>query len=355
MLTQSQLLDPRPVEGKIRQNGYYDPVRYRDWWYPKSARNPQEQEKKERPPDQSKTANGSSSSTTALGPNNGTSDSKEVHDLPSTAFHSMNTENHPTASADISKDASGSADSLKPKDKYDGRHLGPRYLCFRTDYIPDTKQQGKKSTTGNIDTNSTSHVTVHNSSTVLSSNIASSHQFPSPPNRTKGAGFSSSKDIVPHHSDSRYKTQKVQDWLDPEQGKTNAEYVFVSYTRAQFHVEYPAKGWKRSVPEGTEILYTDAEKQRITEQVKKDREYLIKFGLEASREAKVPAFWIDFECIKSDDSTSEGEAQARQQVTAAAVDQQQANTSTAASFGETGADSVTKVGFTSNYRCDQLF
>jgi hypothetical protein len=66
-----------------------------------------------------------------------------------------------------------------------------------------------------------------------------------------------------------------------------------------FHVEYPAKGWKRSVPEG--------------------------------------------------------EAQARQQVNAAAVDQQQANTNTTASFGETGADSVIKVGFTSNYRCDQLF
>jgi hypothetical protein len=164
-----------------------------------------------------------------LDTSNGTSDSKEVHDLPSTAFHSMNTENHPTASANISKDAPGSAGALKPKGKYNGRHLGPRYLYFRTDYIPDAGQQGKKSTSGNIDTNSTSHVTGHISSTVLSLIIASFHQSRSPPNRIKGAGFTSSKDIVPHHSDSRYKTQKVQDWLDPEQGKTNAEYVFVSF------------------------------------------------------------------------------------------------------------------------------
>jgi hypothetical protein len=351
MLTQSQLLDPRPVEGKIRQNGYYDPVRYRDWWYPKSARNPQEQEKKERPPDQSHTANGSASSTTALSPSNGASDSKEVHDLPSTAFHSMSTEKHSTASASISKDASGSADPAKPKDKYDGRHLGPRYLCFRVDYIPNGTQEGKEHTDKNIDKNSTRHVTVHNSSTVASSKTPSSQQSQQshriPSSITEVADTASSKDNASQDGYVEYKTQKVEDWLNPEQGKISAEYVFVSYTREQFYVEEPAPDWNRK---GTETPYTEAERERIAKQVNVDKEHLIKLGLDASRKAKVPAFWIDFECLKPDDSTRAGEAQTPQQITSPAVGRQQPNASTVGSSRAIGADSVTTVGLAS-FRC----
>jgi hypothetical protein len=39
-----QLLSPKSVEGKIRNEGFYDPIRYHDWSYVTTARNPQEQE-----------------------------------------------------------------------------------------------------------------------------------------------------------------------------------------------------------------------------------------------------------------------------------------------------------------------
>ena len=59
--------------------------------------------------------------------------------------------------------------------------------------------------------------------------------------------------------------------------------------------------WKRP---GSETPCTNTEKLRILVQSARDRRYLLEFGLRTAREAKVPAFWIDFEYLKPSNKES---------------------------------------------------
>ncbi|KAJ3564391.1 hypothetical protein NPX13_g7864 [Xylaria arbuscula] len=72
------------------------------------------------------------------------------------------------------------------------------------------------------------------------------------------------------------------------------EYVFVSYTRDQFHTytSDDMKGWE---------MPTAEEKRRVREfqesHWKEDRQRLVEIGVQAARDAGVKAFWIDVFCM----------------------------------------------------------
>jgi hypothetical protein len=190
----------------------------------------------------------------------------------------------------------------KYKERYEGRHVRPRYLCFRNDYTPPkkpTQQSGGRSPDGDR--------------TEKEANIAPSNEveqsFPSSDPATPQRGGSTK--MVAGDDDLGYTVLKPEDWTEQwlKRGvEVSTEYVFVSYSRKQFYVQSSVeemKGWKWR---GTEILYTESEKQRILRQAKPDRKHLTDFGIQAAQAAGLPAFWIDFECIRADPNESAADA-----------------------------------------------
>lgn len=82
-------------------------------------------------------------------------------------------------------------------------------------------------------------------------------------------------------TDSQYVVRKVED----SQIATETDYVFVSYTRDQFFTRNPNN------------LSHDDLKIAAT----RDRSTLVDYAITAAKEAEVPAFWIDFECVRPKD------------------------------------------------------
>lgn len=181
LLLQFVMLWPRNLEGEIRNNGWYDPVRYRDWKYTRSARNPFED-----------------------------LSNKMDEDLPLLDLESK----HDVEMASRSSDATYRC-RTQPSNYVDKaiikRLHGPRYLCFLE----------------------------------RSQNVRNGEQ--------------------------PYRTQLVADWMRNHSQEVAPAYVFVSYTRRQFNT-----------PSGTGTAK------------------LVECAIAAAKAAKVHAFWIDFECIRTD-------------------------------------------------------
>lgn len=184
-LLQFVMLWPRNLEGHVRNNGWYDPVRYRDWKYSRSARNPCEDCNK-------KTEDNSDEDLPLLG--------HELKDDPELALRSSD------AVYRSKQQKLGSTNRAMIK-----RLHGPRYLCFlrQTNGTKDNKRL--------------------------------------------------------------YHTRLVADWMRDHGQEAAPTYVFVSYTRRQFNT-----------PNGI------------------GAERLIERAITAAKAAYVQAFWIDFECIKTD-------------------------------------------------------
>lgn len=81
----------------------------------------------------------------------------------------------------------------------------------------------------------------------------------------------------------RYEIEQISD-SDP-----GPEYVFVSYTRAQF--------WTSNADDTEESNMSREDKDVRLSRYKGDRAKLLQYGIRAAFEANVPAFWIDFKCI----------------------------------------------------------
>lgn len=106
-----QLLWPKNLEGVTRNGGFYDPVRYRDWAYPKVARNKYEDQDR-----------GSSSFEETGGAENRPLLQDDVE---------MNAISHlPANSLSVQK---AEVDADDEWDDLPARRFGPEYLCFLTD------------------------------------------------------------------------------------------------------------------------------------------------------------------------------------------------------------------------------
>ena len=111
------------------------------------------------------------------------------------------------------------------------------------------------------------------------------------------------KGLIAKRKELGYMCLRSDEWPRAENEDSIPEYVFVSYASAQFCVVSDTEemeDWKRP---GSETPCTNTEKLRILVQSARDRRYL-EFGLRAAREAKVAAFWIDFECLKPSNKES---------------------------------------------------
>ncbi|KAI1466142.1 uncharacterized protein F4812DRAFT_98305 [Daldinia caldariorum] len=102
-----------------------------------------------------------------------------------------------------------------------------------------------------------------------------------------------------------FKTCRVSDWIRDNGEHAYNGFVFLSYTRHQFCVDsegeiYDPKRWTDLSGEQRENLVPIA---------KRDRQALLKKGVEAARSANRVAFWIDFECIRDIDTQPEGTAE----------------------------------------------
>lgn len=96
---------------------------------------------------------------------------------------------------------------------------------------------------------------------------------------------------------SGYETRNVRAYLQQHGDHTDTEFIFVSYTRLQFRVA--------TREELDNYPYDD---QRIRdaniEIARKDRETLIRWGVDAARAAGKRAFWLDFECVRDADGVA---------------------------------------------------
>ncbi|KAF2139490.1 uncharacterized protein K452DRAFT_320163 [Aplosporella prunicola CBS 121167] len=205
------LLIPQNLEGDFRNNGFYDPVRYKDWGYAKTAKNPAENRQQDQ--------------------NNESDEAEEaplLHSPPNDGdieLPSYPTENHllavrPTEEDDFDTDF----------DYLPARQFRPRYLCFL---------------------NSAAEV-------------------------ADGA--------------LECTTWNVSDYIKEHGKNPTTEYIFLSYTRKQF-----------CVATDTELAtwnVSDQERARLSALSKEDRATLRHYGTRAARAAGVPAFWLDFECLR---------------------------------------------------------
>lgn len=93
----------------------------------------------------------------------------------------------------------------------------------------------------------------------------------------------------------RFDTVKVSDYIkEHENENVDLEFVFVSYTRVQFRVA--------TDEEIENYIYASEEEKNANKQLAhSDRQQLIDWGIDAARRAGKKAFWLDFECIRSQD------------------------------------------------------
>ncbi|GME32149.1 hypothetical protein GTA08_BOTSDO00421 [Neofusicoccum parvum] len=97
-------------------------------------------------------------------------------------------------------------------------------------------------------------------------------------------------------------TWKVTDWIKKYGDNADTDFVFLSYTRKQFCVatEQELAGW--TLP--------DAEtRAAYVEMARRDRATLHEYGIKAAQSAGMPAFWLDFECIRDADNQAKATSQ----------------------------------------------
>ncbi|KAK8118410.1 3-hydroxyisobutyrate dehydrogenase protein [Apiospora kogelbergensis] len=95
-----------------------------------------------------------------------------------------------------------------------------------------------------------------------------------------------------------YETRKVTDWVREHKGDhSGADYVFLSYTRAQFNV-FTEEGLDEMGVEDPEARKT------LLHIAAFDRATLERHGIDAAHQAGKKAFWWDFECIKNPDGSA---------------------------------------------------
>jgi hypothetical protein len=192
----TQLLDPRSIEGRLDNNGYYDPVRYRDWGYTRSARNPQENDGDEA----ARSTRPQFDST-----NDDSLEGKEEEILGT----SKDVEKYKEGQFNLQQDKSARGDHYDDR-FYDlpSRHLRPRLLCFRSDYIPDPHRPGRELKDGAADGTCAGPSTAGPSTTNQSN-----------------AG------------QQVYRVRSPGEWIKEYGQDASTEYVFVSYSREQFIVD----------------------------------------------------------------------------------------------------------------------
>ncbi|KAK7754355.1 hypothetical protein SLS62_003648 [Diatrype stigma] len=94
-----------------------------------------------------------------------------------------------------------------------------------------------------------------------------------------------------------YRTMSVHNYLDESASQTDPEYVFLSYTRKQFCV---------ATAEELDVWDISEEaRSRYKAQAPLNRAKLAEFGIRAAQKANVPAFWLDFECLRPDGAAGE--------------------------------------------------
>lgn len=94
--------------------------------------------------------------------------------------------------------------------------------------------------------------------------------------------------------DSRYKTQKVEDWMARTGTRNEPDYVFISYTRQQFYSQ---------IYSDPSVTQEDLIHRR--EAADRDKAVLTDFAVNSAKDANVLAFWIDFECVQPEDEAGE--------------------------------------------------
>lgn len=94
-----------------------------------------------------------------------------------------------------------------------------------------------------------------------------------------------------------YESHKVTDWVRDHGGHSETDYVFLSYTRAQFGVFTEEDLNDKGI--------TDMETRRNLLRIGEfDRATLKKYGIKAAHQAGLKAFWWDFECIRTTDGST---------------------------------------------------
>lgn len=87
-----------------------------------------------------------------------------------------------------------------------------------------------------------------------------------------------------------YETSDVASWVARNHGDNDASYVFISYTRNQFYTQVHIE---------SDGSVEDADlRQGIAS---RDKALLVEFAIKAANAANVPAFWIDFECVRAEE------------------------------------------------------
>jgi hypothetical protein len=182
------------LEGQIRNNGFYDPIRYRYWGYSKVARNRSEDR-----PDVTQQA-APPESDALLGKR------MESHHFAEATQNTTSLPEQPQAGKDPKPERIEESNDESDQDFDDlpARYLRPRYLCFLRE-------------------------------------------------------------------DVGYDVVKVKNWIDKDGEEANLEYIFVSFTRKHFETSE-----------------------------EKGRNDLLQIAENAARQAGVPAFWLDFECMPKD-------------------------------------------------------
>lgn len=89
----------------------------------------------------------------------------------------------------------------------------------------------------------------------------------------------------------------VQDYIDESAAPTDPEYVLFSYTRKQFCVAAADELDAWDISEET--------LSRYKAQAPLNRASLGGYGIRAAQKANVPAFWLDFECLRPDGEVDE--------------------------------------------------
>ena len=234
-----QLFIPVSLAGELKSNGFYDPVKYRYWGYPKKARNFQE----ERP--QSPKI---STAINARTPANGSIRAAQGRSGPSETSPKVVAKGATKRERELIAEWDDSYDNLP------ARHLRPRYLCVLMDSTPNDAK--------------------------VEDCIIEEHPDRDARTSNRPVSYTGFNKVL------------VKQWvLDfPERP---LEYIVVSYTREHF----------QTADEGSLDRWVECGKLTADERDERLRmrgdecENLFRLAEKAARDAGVPAFYIDFVCM----------------------------------------------------------
>ncbi|KAK8029308.1 hypothetical protein PG991_006364 [Apiospora marii] len=94
-----------------------------------------------------------------------------------------------------------------------------------------------------------------------------------------------------------YETSRVDDWVDQHGGHSETDFVFLSYTRAQFGVF--TEDWLND-----KNITDIQERKNLLRLGDYNRATLERHGIEAAHKAGLKAFWWDFKCIPNTDGST---------------------------------------------------